>query len=107
MADNKTKKYNLEDRTLIFAKEIRSLIMELPKNISVIEDCKQLARSSGSIGANYREANESLGKKDFLMKIKISRKEAKETGYWLSLLAHSCPAFKTKINELEQEAKEL
>ena len=42
-----------------------------------------------------------------LMKIKISRKEAKETGYWLSLLAHSCPAFKTKINELEQEAKEL
>lgn len=50
------------------------------------EDSKQLIRSSGSIGANYREANESLSKKDFLMRLKISRKEAKESTYWLRLI---------------------
>ena len=42
--------------------------------------------SLGSVGANYREANESLSKKDFLMRIKISRKEAKESAYWLRLI---------------------
>jgi len=58
----------------------------LPKTIANIEDGKQLIKSSGSTGANYREANESLSKKDFLMRIKISRKEAKESAYWLRLI---------------------
>ena len=59
---------------------------KLPKSISNIEDGKQLVRSSGSIGANYIEANESLSKKDFVYRIRICRKEAKETRYWLNLL---------------------
>jgi len=42
-----------------------------------------LVRASGSVGANYIEANESLSKKDFLMRVKICRKEAKESRYWL------------------------
>lgn len=81
-----SKQYNLEDRTLQFAKNIRVFIKKLSKNISNIEDGKQLIRSSGSVGANYIEANESLSKKDFLMRIKISRKEAKESKYWLELI---------------------
>ncbi|KKU70112.1 MAG: hypothetical protein UX94_C0011G0040 [Parcubacteria group bacterium GW2011_GWA2_47_21] len=79
--------YDLEERTLEFAKNIRILVRRLPKNISNYEDAKQLVRSSGSIGANYREASESLGKKDFAIKIRISRKEPKETIYWLNLIA--------------------
>lgn len=81
-----TKIYDLEARTFEFAREARSFISKLPKTIISIEDSKQLVRSSGSIGANYIEANEALSKKDFYMRIKICRKETKETIYWLKLL---------------------
>ncbi len=80
------KRYDLEDRTAAFARRVRSIIKRIPPTAGNTEDGKQLLRSSGSIGANYIEANESLGRKDFLMHVKICRKEAKETGYWLSLL---------------------
>ena len=59
---------------------------KLPKTLSNIEDCRQLVKASGSVGANYIEANEALSKKDFRMRIKISRKEAKESRYWLKLV---------------------
>jgi len=78
--------YDLEERTFQFAKSVRLFTKTLPKTISNVEDGKQVIRSSGSVGANYREANESLSKKDFLMRIKISRKEAKESVYWLRLI---------------------
>jgi four helix bundle protein len=81
-----SKPYNLEERTFLFAKECRIYIRKLPKTISNIEDGKQLVRSSGSVGANYIEANEKLGDKDFLFRLKIARKEAKESKFWLQLL---------------------
>ncbi len=81
-----SKQYDLEERTLKFSKEVITFVKYLPRTIANIEIAKQLIRSSGSIGANYIEANESLGKKDFLMRIKICRKESKETIYWLKLV---------------------
>ena len=78
--------YDLEERTFNFAKETRNFVKKVPKTVSNIEDCRQLVRSSGSIGANYIEANESLSKKDFILRIKICRKEAKERIYWLKLI---------------------
>ncbi len=81
-----TKRYDLEDRTLEFAKRVRSFVKRLPKTMGNIEDGKQLIRASGSVGANYIEANESLSKKDFIVRIKISRKESKESRYWLRLV---------------------
>ena len=72
---SKYKPYDLEERTCQFAKAIRLFVKTLPKKIANIEDGKQLIKASGSVGANYREANESLSKKDFLMRMKISRKE--------------------------------
>jgi len=78
--------YDLEERTYQFAKAVRLFVKTLPKTIANIEDGKQLIKASGSIGANYIEANESLGKKDFSMRIKISRKEAKESAYWIRLI---------------------
>ncbi len=82
--DNKP--YDLEERTFLFAKRIRLNVKSFPKTIANIEDIKQLVRASGSVGANYIEANESLSKKDFLFRVKISRKEAKESVFWLRLI---------------------
>jgi len=81
-----TKQYDLEDRTLKFAKDCRQFVKSVQKTVGNIEDTKQLIRSSGSVGANYIEANESFSKKDFILRVKISRKEAKETRYWLQLI---------------------
>jgi len=81
-----TKRYDLEDRTFVFAKRIRALVKELTKTLANIEDGKQLIKALGSVGANYIEANEALSKKDFVMRIKICRKEAKESRYWLNLI---------------------
>ena len=81
-----SKQYDLEDRTLEFAKRVRAFVKKLPKTIANIEDIKQLVKAFGSVGANYIEANEALSKKDFRMRIKISRKESKESRYWLRLV---------------------
>ena len=80
------KHYDLEERTLQFAKDAIIFIRALPKTTANTEIAKQLIRSASSVGANYIEANESLGKKDFLMRIKICLKEAKESAYWLKLI---------------------
>ena len=76
-----SKQYDLEDRTLKFAKNVRALVKKLRKTVGNIEYGKQLVRSSGSVGANYIEANEALSKKDFIMRVKICRKESKESRY--------------------------
>ena len=81
-----SKHYDLEDRTLEFAKRVRKFVKKLPKTIANQEDGRQLIKASGSVGANYIEANESLSKKDFRMRVKISRKEVKESRYWLRLV---------------------
>jgi len=79
---------------------------KVQKTISNIEYCKQVIRSSGSVGANYIEANESLSKKDFVMRAKICRKEAKESGYWLKLISCNQESESQK-EKLIQEATEL
>lgn len=102
-----SKRFDLEERTLNFAKKVIDLIKKLPKNTVNFEMSNQVIRSGGSIGANYREANDSLGKKDFFMRIRICRKEAKETKYWLELLLHNNPELKEPIEPLMQESSEL
>ena len=104
--DENPKRFDLEDRTYAFAKRARAFVKTLPKTIGNIEDARQLIRSSGSVGANYIEANEALSKKDFVCRIKICRKEAKETRYWLRLVEAGERAEKER-DELIQEAQEL
>ena len=101
-----SKHYDLEQRTLEFTKRVINYVNNLPKNLPNIEISKQLIRSAGSIGANYIEANEALGKKDFIMRIKISRKEAKESCYWLEL-AQPKEEYLAEKESLLQEATEL
>lgn len=100
--------YDLEERTFQFAKNVRIFLKTLSSTMANIEDGKQLIRSSGSIGANYREANEALSKKDFLMRVKISRKEAKESIYWLRLIYETNNLRNSaEAKSLLQEADEL
>ena len=108
LQNHNNKKYDLEERTFEFAKSVRAFIKKLPKTLANIEDSRQLVRSSGSVGANYREANEALSKKDFAMRIKISRKESKESTFWLRLLdtANDVELDKER-NKLQNESVEL
>ena len=96
---NNKPKYDLEERTFQFAKSVRIFVKTLPKSTGNFEDTKQIIRASSSVGANYIEANEALGKKDFLMKIRISRKEAKESNYWLKLIHET----NELVNQIEAE----
>lgn len=103
-----SKQYDLEERTSRFAKRVVLFCKKLPKNISNIEYAKQVIRSAGSIGANYIEANESLSERDFRMRIKISRKEAKESMYWLKLIIDTNnEQFRKEGDSLLEEAIEL
>jgi four helix bundle protein len=80
------KRRDLEDRTFQFAEEVRRFIKQLPGTLANTEDVRQLVRASGSVAANWIEADEALSKKNFLMRVKICRKEAKETRLFLGLV---------------------
>jgi len=102
------RRYDLENRTFEFSRRVRAFVKRLPRTICNFEDVKQVVRSSGSIGANYIEANEALSKKDFRMRIRISRKVSKETRYWLRLLdTKDDSILNTERDKLAQEADEL
>ena len=100
-------KYDLEERTEKFAKDVIRLCRALPKNTINFELISQAVRASGSVGANYIEANEALSKKDFFYRVKISRKEAKEVRYWLRLIASNDAVAEKETGGLIQEATEL
>ncbi len=100
--------YDLEERTFQFAKQIRIYIKTLHRTQANIEDGKQLIRASGSVGSNYIEANEALSKKDFLMRVKISRKEAKECVFFIRLIKETNENIDFDFSEkLQTEATEL
>jgi four helix bundle protein len=100
--------YDLEERTFQFAKDVRLFVKTLPKTIANTEDSRQVVKASGSVGANYREANEALSKKDFAMRIKICRKESKESAYWLRLINETNTLKNAdEAERLRQEANEL
>lgn len=79
-------RYDLEERTFAFAQDVRSYVRTLKLSPINVDDIKQMIRSSGSVGANYIEANEAVNRRDFVHRAKIARKEAKETIFWLQLL---------------------
>jgi four helix bundle protein len=102
------KKYDLEERTFLFANNVRLFVKKLSPTSANIEDSKQVIRSSGSVAANYIEATDALGQKDKLMRMRISRKEARESKLWLRLLdtANNIDLEKDRM-QLQKEAHEL
>jgi four helix bundle protein len=103
----KQKSYDLEERTLEFVRGIIRLCKSLPKGTINRELVAQLVRAGGSVGANYREANDALGKKDFIHRMRVTRKEAKECHYWLQLVVEANPEFNNSVESLLKEAEEL
>ncbi|MCA1660490.1 MAG: four helix bundle protein [Verrucomicrobiaceae bacterium] len=106
MDDGSPKPRGLEERTFLFAQSIRAFVKTLPRTVGNTEDARQLVRASGSVAANWIEADEALSKKDFLMRAKICRKEAKESRLFLRLLEVG-PANITSRDQLAVEAYEL
>ncbi|HAT03149.1 MAG TPA: four helix bundle protein [Candidatus Magasanikbacteria bacterium] len=102
------RRYDLEERTYEFAKRCRDFVKKISRTISNVEYGKQLVRSSGSTAANYIEANEAISKKDFWHRIKICRKEAKESRLWIRLIVvNENNDFRKEQESLSQESLEL
>ena len=101
------KKYDLAERTTKFSKDIIDFLKKVPENSVTKPLINQLVKAGTSIGANYCEADEASSKKDFINKVCISKKETKETKYWLQLIAHTLPNFKDEARILWKEAQEL
>lgn len=107
MLENKRDKpYDLEERTFRFAQRAIPYFKNLPRTIANIEIAKQGIRSCGSVGANFIEANEAFSRKDFALRVKICRKETKESIYWLRL-SEPNESQETERGELMIEATEL
>ena len=102
-----SRKFDLEDRTTKFAKEVIKICRNIPRNPMNDRITGQVVGAAGSVGANYREANDSLGKKDFIQRLKISRREAKESLHWLELLLEANLSKELAITPLINEATEL
>lgn len=102
-----TKKFDLADRTTMFSKYIIDLCKNIEQNIISKPLISQLIRAGTSVGANYSEADEACSKKDFVNKMYIAKKEAKETRYWLEVILHTFPQYKIQIEYLLKESHEL
>ena len=106
--EDSAKPRDLEDRTFRFAESVRAFVKELPRTISNSQDVRQLVRASGSVAANWIEADEALSKKDFLMRVKICRKEAKESRLFLRLIdAELAKTTLAARDKLADEARQL
>jgi len=101
------KVFDLEDRTTEFTKQVVRLCKKLPKNPINNRPIDQVVGSSGSVGANYREANDALGRADFVHKLRIARREDKESIHWLEVLKEANETFTDEIDKCIKEAIEL
>ena len=101
------REFDLEERTTRFAKAVIKLCKGLPRNPINNRLIDQVVGAAGSVGANYREANDALGKKDFIQRMKISRREAKESHHWLDLILEASANRESEISPLLKEAEEL
>lgn len=101
------KVYDLQERTARFAEEIITFIRKVKQNTLTAPLINQLIRSGTSVGSNYYEADCAESRKDFEHKLGISKKEAKETSYWLRLIIKTCPELQIDGARLIKEANEL
>lgn len=101
------KKYDLEERTTVFGKEVIYFAKMIPENAVTRPIIVQFVKSGTSIGANYCEADDAESRKDFQHKIGICKKESRETKYWLGIIISSFPRLKDEADKLRREAIEL
>jgi four helix bundle protein len=107
MKESGSKKYDLEERTAALGEAAIDFAHLLPTGPVTTPLISQFVRSATSIGANYCEADDAESKKDFLHKIGLCKKEARETKYWLRMIAKATPTFRESCQSLWQETREL
>lgn len=100
-------KYDLEDRTATFGKNIVIFSKKIPVSLVTQRLIPQLVGAGTSVGANYCEALDAESQKDFIHKIGICKKESKETKFFLHMVATAVPGLKEEARVLWQEAAEL
>lgn len=98
---------DLEERTLIFARDVARLCRKTFKDVVSVQMIDPLIRAAGSVGAQYRKANESPTEEDFIARTRAARKECRESAYWLELLKMIEPVNTLEINALVRESQEL
>ena len=103
----KKKPFDLEERTGMFGEEVIVFAKKVPQSVITRPLISQLVEAATSVGANYCEADDAESKKDFIHKIGICKKEARETKHWLRMIAIAVPDFKEDASKLGSEAKEL
>ncbi|MDR3642094.1 MAG: four helix bundle protein [Candidatus Doudnabacteria bacterium] len=99
--------YDLEERTALFSEAVIEFAKLVPQNAITTNLIIQFVKSGTSMGANYCEADAAESRKDFEHKMGICKKEAKETRYWLRIIAKTCPELKDKAEILWKESHEL
>ena len=104
---SKSKNFDLEERTSVFGEKVVEFAQSLPKNQVNNPLTEQFVRAGTSIGANYCEADGAESRKDFVHKISICKKEAKETKYWLRMISKANPTRVSEARILWKEAQEL
>ena len=100
-------KFDLEERTARFGEAIIAFAKKIPHNVVTIPLIGQLVKAGTSVGANYCEADDAVSKKEFRNKIATCKKEARESKYWLRMIAAAEPETKAEARSLWTEAKEL
>ena len=101
------KKYDLEERTASFGENIIDFTKKLPRNDITRRIIPQLIGAGTSVGSNYCEADCAESNKDFIHKMAISNKEAKESKHFLRMAARACPEHASEGRKLWKEAHEL
>lgn len=104
---NDKKKYDLGERTAKLGESIIEFAQSIPETPVSRPLISQIVRSGTSVGANYMEADAAESKKDFLHKIGICKKEAKETMHWLRMIARANSEKQDECRKLWKEAHEL
>jgi four helix bundle protein len=105
--DGRKRVYDLEERTAVFGEAIIRFAKKIPQNAVNNRLISQLVGAGTSVGANYCEADDGVSRKDFKNKISTCKKEARETKFFLRMIATSEPELKSEARVLWQEAKEL
>ena len=104
----KKKPFDIKERTFEFGVQVVRLVNTLPRTVAGVEVGRQLVKSGTSIGANMEEADGAESKRDFIHKVSIARKEARETRFWLRVVrATGLNKDAQEINYLAQESDEL
>ena len=100
-------KFDIQDRTFEFAVRVVRLVDRLPRTVASVEIGRQVVRSATSVRSNMEEADAAEAKQDFIHKMSVAHKEARETRYWLRVIQAALLEADDEVQVLIQESDEL